>query len=412
MSSNHRLILMLHEQCLTQRNFSRLGIETLIRRGFRVAYWDISPLIGRREPLEPVEAFSKLGGFRCQRFETKNDFLKELAATEDDTLVINFVGLTMQSWWIHRNLSRCNFRTGILSTAAPVIFAPWYRRFWNGIKSPAKFLYQFLNRVPLKWIGVREPDFAIATSNAAWRSVRGQGIAAENIICAHVFDYDTELNRTVSNADIGPLPNRFAVFIDQMLPFHPDTISAKYPTVRPAQYFKELDLAFATIERDLGIPVVIASHPRASAEHNAWFGKRLLITRNTNELVRRSAMVITHFSTAINFAVILGKPILFLATTETDHVERFKQFIESAATMLGSSPRHIAARDQVNESLFQYSAAHYAKFLSEFVKIPNSPERGVWEIFADWLKLQKNVERSSIHSVQKNDLQHRVADNV
>ena len=69
----------------------------------------------------------------------------------------------------------------------------------------------------------------------------------------------------------------------------------------------------------MGLPVVIAAHPRAGYAQAGYsgpdyFGGRTLVSGQTLPLIFDSALVLTHYSTAVNFAVMARKPLLLLAS--------------------------------------------------------------------------------------------------
>ena len=112
------------------------------------------------------------------------------------------------------------------------------------------------------------------------------------------------------------LPEKYLVFIDQNILNHPDFALQNTKYTDPIAYITRIQNFFEKVER-LGYEVVIALHPRADEsglQHQ--FGNRKCFKHKTASLVANSTGIITHFSNAINYAVLNYKPILFIADTE------------------------------------------------------------------------------------------------
>ena len=105
----------------------------------------------------------------------------------------------------------------------------------------------------------------------------------------------------------------FAVFIDEGGNEHPDSeMLRKYYGFSSNNYYEHLEKDLLKISKILDKEILIASHPRNSIEENAYLSKFKKFSGITNELIELSNLVILHKSTAINFAVLHTKPILFL----------------------------------------------------------------------------------------------------
>ena len=110
----------------------------------------------------------------------------------------------------------------------------------------------------------------------------------------------------------------YLIFLDQNLPFH----SAQFfrnekPPVTEAKYYPALHNTFLKLEKKFKMEVVIAPHPRADiSKYKYFFTGRKVSSLDTIELVKKSNGVLTHTSTAVSFAVIYRKPIIFLTSNE------------------------------------------------------------------------------------------------
>ena len=93
------------------------------------------------------------------------------------------------------------------------------------------------------------------------------------------------------------------------------------PFATPKKYYKSLKKFFDLIEQNLNTKVIIATHPRSNYKNlNSFFGKRKTINyKKTNDFISRSLAVISYTSTAMNFAIIHNKPIIFYTSDEINN---------------------------------------------------------------------------------------------
>lgn len=142
-------------------------------------------------------------------------------------------------------------------------------------------------------------------------------IKKRNRIVVHSDD----LNHILSSKEkILDQKKKTAVFLDQGIPFLPDTHPAIYPNPFPEGYFDEyyekLANSFVQLKEELQLDeIVIALHPDAVKFKNRLEGKFSgfkTYIGNTNELIRDSNFVFGHCSTSIGIAVFYKKPVLIL----------------------------------------------------------------------------------------------------
>ena len=126
----------------------------------------------------------------------------------------------------------------------------------------------------------------------------------------HSLDYDKYLQVRVDKERL--IQEKYCVFIDQYLPYHPDGVGIG-DVVDPVRYYAELEGLFTTIEKETGLKVVIATHPRGDYTlHNDVLNKYEKFRFKTAELIRDAEFVIAQFSTSICYATIFWKPILLV----------------------------------------------------------------------------------------------------
>jgi hypothetical protein len=131
---------------------------------------------------------------------------------------------------------------------------------------------------------------------------------------------------------------KYAVFLDINLPYQSDLVISGLPAVNASCYFKSLNHFLDLLEDAYSVKVVIAAHPKAAYNNNEY-NQREIYSLLTAELVKDAEFVITHTSTALSYAVLNSKPLVFIYTDEMMSIYKntFMREIESSANYLNAS---------------------------------------------------------------------------
>lgn len=109
---------------------------------------------------------------------------------------------------------------------------------------------------------------------------------------------------------------KYAVFLDEFFPFHPDLehmLGIKSNAIEAQAYLDQLNRFFSYVETSLGLEVVIAAHPKSNYDKAAFSNRKVFIYK-TRELVYDAELVLAQGSSSINYAVLFEKAIVFLYT--------------------------------------------------------------------------------------------------
>lgn len=137
----------------------------------------------------------------------------------------------------------------------------------------------------------------------------------------------------------------YLVFSDVYFPLHPDIsyYYKKYITnnnISPAMYYKKMNKLFDTVEKQTGLPVIIAAHPKSNYNGDEFNGRQI-IKYHTNNLVRYSSGIILHYSCTLSYAALCNKPVLFVDIEEFDKIPYLKGIVKSLAKNMGLACCHI-----------------------------------------------------------------------
>jgi len=242
--------------------------------------------------------------------------------------------------------------------------------------------------IPFRLLGVRPADLNLI---CAEKSLPASIPVDEKgrLIWVHSLDYDLFL-KAKSNAYA--VNKNTGVFLDQYLPFHPDSVHSGVKTLfNPQEYYAALCRLFDHLEDDFGIKIIIAAHPRSHYEDMPdFFGGREVIRGKTIELVSSSGFVIVHNSIAINFAVLFKKPMLFLTSDKI--IESYNKDLieEPPISWLASFFKKEAynidrpSRIDFNKELAIDETA-YRNYKNYYIKKDGSEELPYWQIFANYI---------------------------
>ncbi len=239
-------------------------------------------------------------------------------------------------------------------------------------------------RLPLRLLGLRAADFVIHGGRRSDIPMRLVDATTHRIL-AHIQDYDVYLDVSAEN----PAVADEAVYIDVFLGHHPDTRAMRNVAMPddPAYFYPRLRAFFDRVERELGLRVVVAAHPRADyGGMDDPFGGRRVIKGDTAGCVVRSRLVLACHSTANSYAVMFGKPVVVMATRNIMAHPLYRWVFASTAELLGQPLTYIDdATDADLSDAMTIDSGAYARFLEDFIKIPGTPREKYWNIVLDEL---------------------------
>ena len=158
------------------------------------------------------------------------------------------------------------------------------------------------------------------------------------------------------------------------------------------EYYNSLNLFFDYIEKQTGFRIVIAAHPRSnySDKPDCYVGREI-VKNNTAELVAKSSLVILEQSTAINFAVLFRKPMLFVTSTQLID-QPYGKYTDLLAGLFGSKALNIDSYTDLKVFLkndIQYSC--YESYTNNYIKTNWSPLKESWQIVCDFIYNEFNI---------------------
>ena len=195
-------------------------------------------------------------------------------------------------------------------------------------------------------------------------AVRGRK-QGSTLIFGHSDDYSAYLRNSVHYIEKTPDRPKIAVLLDAAGPaFTDDSLQqSRAPSNTAAVWYPALAKFFDQLEFDTGVSVEIAGHYKSTHPPiAACFGNRAVHYGRTLELVRDCEFVITRDSTAVSYAVVFRKPVIFIYSDE-DLADRFSmQWPLHMASWLGTIPINIDSPPTNFTSLLQVKESKYKAY--------------------------------------------------
>ena len=388
-------IVYLIDQPLDERNYERFGIETWFARKWEVEVWDLTPLAYRRVWHDFIHSGRKLSEFHSYfPIASRSDLKYRCSRLDKVEYFIDFTGDTLYSIETRLRLQRMGATRTICATGSIPVGGDTYGKRGLGRKLTtlrSKGLVgslNFLATAIMVWLAARltKPGLSVTSGTKSLRSSLA-GRCTGEILKAHNLDYDIYLRLRTSI----PTPSEeYGVFLDQNICFAPEFISENIPYYStPERYYPAIRNGLKEISGFLRVSMRIAAHPRVSrhGEYRDHFGGMPVEYGRTAELIRNCRVVVCHYSTAIQFAVLFKKPVIFV-TTDDLASSPGAEFIACFASALGKSvlnvERDLSSINWQNELLID--SQKYDGYVKEYIKADGSPDISYMDIVAGHLE--------------------------
>ena len=390
-------IIILFESTYPKKDYDRFGIELLSDNGYDVEAWNVLlALYPKTGDLIDEDPFKFPG---LKKFNSKQEVASGILKLTDEDIIITSFDYRLKYFWIFRTISKskCNYACfniapGCVDYANHNENIPKLYSFFLKLKDalsnlfkPHAFnsisLYAF-KHIPYQFLGIKLPKiiFLGGTPLMLKHKKTPYDPSLTKIVPVHNYDYDLFLRYEKNKIEIKN--SNIAVFLDNCLPIHNDDVlhGVEHKAIKEI-YYPSCCRFFDYVENELNVEVVIATYPSSvySDQENLFKGRRLFKGK-TIELVSNSNLVINQTSSALNFAILYRKPILFFYTQDMSDSGESK-FAKEMAKWVGktaiNSDKHFSINWgnelKVNEKLYSY-------FEETFIKPKGSPKLPLWQI--------------------------------
>jgi len=369
---------------LTDKMAADWHIDYLRERGVPVEYWDIVALV-REDHHERGERNSQwrivLRSFA--ELEARLRLPENRAALY--VMLLSYAGRLTR---VFRLLSRHDCRmVQFASGALPQDPAFRWRKIAAWLTTPGRCADEIASRLKasaLRRLRLVKP-FAV-TFAAGDLALNGSSHTAK-VVAINFFDYDRYMELKAAGSGRATA-GRYAVFLDSYLPYHSDLPFVGYQRIDPVSYYGSLNRFFDLLEREHDLRVVIAAHPRGDFDAATFAGREIYRLR-TAELVRDAEFVLSHGSTAMSFAVLNGKPLIFIYTAGMAALYE-RSYIRAMRCYADYLDAVVCNIDEVTDAsrlcVDRVNAACYERYKYSFLTSPQSEYMATQEIV--WREIQ------------------------
>jgi hypothetical protein len=389
---NQKQVIYLISSPLSERDFNRFGIKNWVNKGWKVNVFDCTFFLFPKfwKFINGDKLSCNFEGLKI--FHNINEALVALQSLENKVVYIDFLGFSAAETQIRKVAHRNGVlvRMSLGSIPEPKSKKNIFNIF-SLIKNPIISFEKliFFIQTKLKQIRAKRtiPDYAVVSGSKSMLSVSNK---KTSVIKAHNFDYDFFIREKYTKLN---KKEKFLVFLDEDGPYHSDFIRLGIrPFVTADKYFPVIDLGLSEIARSLNLKVKIAAHPRSNYGAKQIKYKHPIIENKTFKLIRNADVIVAHSSTAIQLAIIMKKPIIFITTDEIQnkfYARSYTKTINYFATKLGSRVVNLNEVSHIInwKDYLSIDKEKYKKYIDTYVKAKGSPEKLVWDIVI------KNIEK-------------------
>jgi hypothetical protein len=390
-SDNSKNIVYIGYAPLTVKTAKDFFISDLIKEGLDVEYWDFSSYYFNKLVIS-----DSIIDQWITRVNSMREFKVLLASRQNNNTIyfINFpfTGKVMKLFWILTKARATIFiiARGMIPMPASTVKKSVIKLFKPGVlKKVSNFA---LNRLALlvKKMGLIKPFDRIYYAGDEALKIAGMGYEMDKmsaeLIAVNSSDYDNYLAVKYCNRLV---TYQYVVFLDEYLPHHPDAQMFGLSTVNADEYYQLLNQFFDNIEEEFGVKVVIAAHPKAELYHTAdYFKQREVFFYKTAELIKYANFVLAHRSTAVSFAVLFKKKLIFMYT---DYMkEKMAYYYEGMSHMaktLGADMINISAPVSLKQEDLAYDEKMYNDFKYRFLTSKTIEDIATRDIFINSIKI-------------------------
>lgn len=294
--------------------YDALCIDSFLAEGKEVVFLDLSHWLFGEERTQRYDFVQSIGSGK--------DFEKAIREHLDDQTYFNIqIHYEDRFFTLFRLLKKfnchlCRFEIGYLPEVSVA------NRAKNYITQPMDMLRRIKEKT-LSFLARKlglvkiDFDFIFYAGNVALEVASKK---THKAIAINYVDYEYYRQHAFGEKKSTRAEHKYIVFLDAYLAHHEDIkYNSTLKRLNSNEYINALNSFFRLLEKDLGLEVVIAIHPKANYAPDT-FGNRKLVKNKTAELVFHSSLVISHHSTSISYAILGNKPIMLIYTSQMQEI--------------------------------------------------------------------------------------------
>jgi len=388
---NQKQVIYLVSYPLGIRDFKRFGIKNWINHGWKVKVFDVTKFLfpGFWKYIDGDKFSVNFEGLTI--FQNVNEVLSTLNNLQNKVIFIDIIGFSSGEQRIRKAARDHGILVRIKIGSIP---EPEYKKkipnLFRLIKNPITLVDKLIYFVKKKIEKIRAeryfPDYCVV---GGIKSMSGINNKNTSIIKAHNLGYDLFIKE--KQIKLNKKTNSI-VFIDGGGAYHADDVRlGLVPSVTADNYYPVINLGLHEIGKSLKLNIKIAAHPKSNFGIMQKKYNHPLFENKTFELIRDADVVVSFSSTALEWAVIMKKPIILVTTDEIQnafYAKSYAKYIDIFATTLGKKVVNLSHLSSVNnwKDYLNIDDEKYEKYIENYVKTKESPKKLVWDIVIEYIE--------------------------
>ena len=372
-------VILLVSSFFTERDYIRYGIDEM-KTHLAVEVWDLTNLLYSNVSKQNSEKHtSKI----IRVFGQMANVTDEISLQKKHTYFISSIIVSYKSFKIFKTISKNKYAYGCVGPYQIGLFpstnpqGSFFSR--NGNITLTDIYYKILNRLFINKLSFRILDIKAANhffmSGGDEVEVFGNHLNdSTELIKIHSNNYDIYLENERVN-----LREDYILYLDQYFPFHPDfEFSQQKNVFEKNEFYENLRIFFEKIEKIYDLEVVISAHPKSFYEDKpGLFGNRRII-KNINSLsaIIDASLVIVHNSSALDFAVLYNKNMIFLTSSSFENTREGEMI--SAYAELFNVKTYDCRDSSVDLSPYITTIDSYKSYIQRYIKSKDSEIEKFW----------------------------------
>ena len=387
-------IVILLSQTIDRRNINRFGFYFL-KKNFNIEFWDVSrifnPLINQYRKKNKIK--SKIDNKFFYQIHTYSKLLKSLLANKssyffDLTTYNSVIFSIIQKIAILKGSIKIHLTTAILPRS---IHLPKKDKLFmilnsKNLMSSINFIFNYiLNKISL----FIKPLPSIAFI-AGKDEIKNYNIKTK-IIYSNSLDFNKYLDQ--KNFDNRKLKKeKFILFIDTAIFDHPENFYENKKDDKSFMdiYYNDLKFFLTNLHIKTGLKIYISLHPRTLGSYKNKIKKIFknkhfnIVKGHTSIYAKYCKLVVNHTSSAIQFAVLYFKPVIFYYHKIQE--EREKHYVKALAKEINSKYYDISLNNYINtKQILKINKKKYENYINNYITCNYYRNINSWKIIMNIL---------------------------
>ncbi len=187
----------------------------------------------------------------------------------------------------------------------------------------------------------------------------------------HALDFEKIINQNQSSdMDSG------IVFVDQYLPYHPET---KKEGIDSDRYYSSINKFLLALSNHIDKKVRVALHPRCDVNLSTNCFDKAFDCRmgETDQLIKNANIVVGHMSSALSLAIIYKKPMLLITNNELIKTS-IHRINKKLAEVFNKPLYNIDELEELDLMLQDVKSTNHEELFERFIKVKNSAMESEW----------------------------------